>query len=106
MAPPKDPQLLFLLMSQYASANRHAEGAEFLSARLSEFESRLTNPQRALYLSAIGLLRARHAPVVPFLSRIAWVNETIAMRDKAKRLSGGQVFVVNRIAGISCSVDP
>ena len=87
-------------MAQYASANRPAQGAEFLSARLSEFESRLTNPQRALYLSAIALLRAQHAPAVPFLSRIAWVNETIAMLDKAKQLSGGQVFVVNWIAGI------
>ena len=100
VAPPQDPQLLFLLMSQYASTNRPAQGAEFLSARLSEFESRLTNPQRALYLSAIALLRAQHAPAVPFLSRIAWVNETIAMLDKAKQLSGGQVFVVNWIAGI------
>lgn len=31
--PPQDPQLLFLLMAQYASANRQAEGAEFFSAR-------------------------------------------------------------------------
>jgi hypothetical protein len=36
-APPRDPQLLFLLMGQYASANRHAEGAEFLSARLMKY---------------------------------------------------------------------
>ena len=100
VAPPQDPQLLFLLMSQYASANRHAEGAEFLSERLNEFERRLTDVQKALYLSAIGLLRAQHAPSVPLLRRIAWVNETIAMLDKAKQLSGGQVFVVNWIAGI------
>src|SRR2546429_139862 len=31
-APPKDPQLLFLLMGAYANANQQAEGAEFLSA--------------------------------------------------------------------------
>src|SRR5215510_3442616 len=63
-APPKDPQLLFLLMGQYASANRHAEGIEFFSARLKEFGPRLTDVEKALYLSVIGLLRAQHAPVV------------------------------------------
>src|SRR6266496_2347323 len=98
-APPQDPQLLFLLMAQYVNANRQAEGVEFLSARLRDFEPRLTDVQRALYLSAIGLLRAQRAPAVPLLQRIAWVKETIAMLDRAKRLSVGQVFVVNWVAG-------
>src|SRR5262245_40711111 len=97
--PPQDPQLLFLLMAQYASANKHAEGAEFFSARLKEFEPRLTDVQKSLYLGAIGLLRAQHAHAVPLLRRIGWVNETIAMLEQAKQLSGGQVFVVNWIAG-------
>src|SRR6266446_2380505 len=99
-APPQDPQLLFLLMAQYASANRQVEGVEFFSARLREFDPRLTDVQRALYLSAIGLLRAQHAPAVPLLHRIGWVKETIAMLERARRLSGGQVFVVNWIAGM------
>jgi len=99
-APPQDPQLLFLLMGEYGNANRQAEGAEFFSARLKEFEPRLTDVQKALYLSAIGLLRAQHAHAVPLLHRIGWVNETIAILDRAKRLSGGQVFVVNWIAGM------
>src|SRR5262245_44410793 len=64
-APPRDPQLLFLLMAQYASANQHAEGAEFFSARLKEFEPRLADNQKALYLSIIALLRAQHAQEVP-----------------------------------------
>ena len=97
-APPQDPQLLFLLMGEYANANRPAEGAEFFSARLKEFEPRLTDVQKALYLSAIGLLRAQHAHAVPLLHRIGWVKETITMLDRAKKLSGGQVFVVNWIA--------
>src|SRR5262249_26063752 len=99
-APPKDPQLLFLLMAQYASANRHAEGAEFFSARLKEFGPRLTDVEKSLYLSAIGLLRAQHASAVPLLQRVGWVKETIAILDQAKRLSGGQVFVVNWTAGV------
>jgi glyoxylase-like metal-dependent hydrolase (beta-lactamase superfamily II) len=99
-APPQDPQLLFLLMGEYANANRQAEGAEFFSARLKEFEPRLTDVQKALYLSAIGLLRAQHAHAVPLLHRIGWVKETIAILDRARKLSGGQVFVVNWIAAM------
>src|SRR6266700_8120925 len=100
VAPPQDPELLFLLMAQYASANMQVEGVEFFSARLGEFNPRLTDVQRALYLSAIGLLRAQHASAVPLLHRIGWVKETIAMLKRAKQLSGGQVFVVNWIAGM------
>ncbi|PYU43959.1 MAG: hypothetical protein DMG54_10760 [Acidobacteria bacterium] len=47
-APPKDPQLLFLLMGAYANANQQVEGAEFFSARLNEFGPRLSDPQKAL----------------------------------------------------------
>src|SRR5229473_1854863 len=99
-APPKDPQLLFLLMGEYANANRQTEGAEFFSARLNEFGPRLTDAQKSLYLSAIGLLRAQHASSVSLFHRIGYVKETIAMLDQAKQLSGGQIFVVNWISGV------
>jgi hypothetical protein len=99
-APPADPQVLFLLMGQYANANLQAEGIEFLSARLREFDPQLNDTQKALYLSAIGLLRAQHAAAVPLLHRIGWVKETIAILDRAAQLSGGQVFVVNWISGL------
>ena len=100
VAPPRDPQLLFLLMAEYSNANLQGEGADFFSARLKEFEPRLTNTQKALYLSAIGLLRAQHASSVPLLHRIGYVKETIALLNQAKQLSGGNVFVVNWIAGV------
>jgi glyoxylase-like metal-dependent hydrolase (beta-lactamase superfamily II) len=92
--------LLFLLMGQYSNANLQAEGAEFFSARLKEFGPRLTDPQKALYLSAIGLLRAQHTPAVSLLHRVVYVKDTIAMLEQAKELSGGQIFVVNWIAGV------
>ena len=100
VAPPKDPQLLFLLMGAYANAHREAEGVEFLSARLSEFRPSLSNPQTALYLSAIGLLRAQHAASVQLRHRMGYVWETIATLDQAKTLSDGQIFVVNWISGV------
>jgi len=99
-APPKDPQLLFLLMGAYANANQQGEGADFLSARLNEFRPHLTDPQISLYLSAIGLLRAQHASSVSLLHRIGDVKDTIAMLDQAKQLSGGQIFVVNWVSGV------
>jgi len=100
VAPPKDPQVLFLLMAQYSNANLQGEGAEFLSARLQEFGPQLSNLQKALYLSAIGLLRAQHAPSVPLLHRAGYVQETIGILQQAKQLSGEQIFVVNWISGI------
>ena len=100
VAPPRDPELLFLLMAGYSNANLQGEGAEFFSARLKEFDSRLTAAQKALYLSAIGLLRAQHASSISLLHRIGYVKETISILEQAKQLTGGQVFVVNWIAGI------
>src|SRR6202011_5248287 len=100
VAPPQDPQLLFLLMAQYSSANLQGEGAEFFSARLKEFGPRLTDAQKALYLSAIGLLRAQHASSVSLLHRVGYVKDTMAILEQAKELSGGEIFVVNWIAGI------
>ena len=106
VAPPKDPQLLFLLMAQYSSANMQSEGAEFFSARLKEFGPRLNDVQKALYLSAIGLLRAQHARSVSLLHRVGYVKDTVAILEQAKQLSGGQVFVVNWIAGVVYSQLP
>src|SRR5690242_20490273 len=88
VAPPRDPQLLFLLMAEYSNANLQDEGAEFFSARMKEFSPRLTDAQKALYLSAIGLLRAQHASSVSLLHRIGYVKETIAILEQAKQLSG------------------
>jgi glyoxylase-like metal-dependent hydrolase (beta-lactamase superfamily II) len=98
--PPADPQLLFMLMGQYSSAHAQARGVEFFSARLHEFDSRLTDVQRALYMSAIGLLRAEHASEVPLLQRIGYVRDTLAVLEQARQRSGGQVFVVNWVAGV------
>src|SRR5262249_59104241 len=98
--PPQEPELLVLLMAGYSNANLQGEGAEFFAARLKEFDSRLTAAQKALYLSAIGLLRAQHASSISLLHRVGYVKETISILEQAKQLTGGQVFVVNWIAGI------
>jgi hypothetical protein len=100
VAPPQDPELLFLLMGQYSSANLQGEGAKFFSERLKQFGPHLTQTQKALYLSAIGLLRAQHASSVSLLQRAGYVKDTVAILEQARQLSGGKIFVVNWIAGI------
>src|SRR5262245_460790 len=104
--PPRDPQLLFLLMGQYANANLHRDGIEWFSTLVQEFESRLSDGQKSLYLGAIGLLRAGHAHDVPLLKRSGWVRDPIAILEEAKRLSGGQVFIVRWMAGVVCAQLP
>jgi glyoxylase-like metal-dependent hydrolase (beta-lactamase superfamily II) len=98
--PPHDPQLLFLLMGQYANANMHRAGIEFFSTLVRELEPRLSDRQKSLYLGAIGVLRAGHANDVPFWKRIGWVRETIDILEEAKRLSEEQVFVVRWMLGV------
>src|SRR5262249_44715301 len=93
-------ELLFLLMTQFANANLQGEGAEFFTDRLREFGPRLTPVQKSLYLGIIGLLRAQHASAVPLLKRYAYVKDTLATLEQAQQASGGQIFVVNWIAGV------
>src|SRR5499425_2359303 len=100
VAPLQDPELMFVLMTEFANSNLQEEGADFFSARLKDFEPRLTPIQKSLYLGIIGLLRAQRASSVPLLKRYGYVKDTIATLDQAKELSGGQVFVVNWIAGV------
>src|SRR5215472_11678006 len=100
VAVPKDPELMFILMAEFANSNLQDEGAEFFSERLREFEPQLTAVQKSLYLGMIGLLRAQNASRVPLPKRYRYVSDTIATLDQAKQLSGGQVFVVNWMAGV------
>src|SRR5215831_1579321 len=92
--PPRDPQLLLLLVAQLANANRQAEGVEFLSARLKAFDAQLADPQRALYLAAIASLRAPLTAARPPAQRLVWARETRRLLDEAKRLTGGQAFII------------
>lgn len=98
--PPEDPQLLFLLMGQYANAGRHLEGAAYLDDLRRRFDGRLNDTQRALYLTAIASLRAGGANQVFLLRRIGWVRDTLAMLDEAERLTQGQAFITHWMSGV------
>jgi len=98
--PPHDPQLLFLLMGRFASAQQQERGAEFFSTRLQQFDHALNDTQRALYLTVTALLRAQHAGQVSLLHRMGYVNDTLEMLERARKLGGGRVFVVNWASAI------
>jgi len=100
IAPPRNPELLLLLMTQYINANKQAEGVAFFSDRLEQFGPQLSHVQKALYISAIALLRAQHARSVGLLERVGYVKDTLKMLDEASELSGGHVFVVTWISGV------
>jgi glyoxylase-like metal-dependent hydrolase (beta-lactamase superfamily II) len=98
--PPSDPQLVLLLMGQFANAAHHSEGIAYFNDLLARFGPELDDSQQALYLTAIASLRAGHANQVSLLSRIGWVRDTVRMLDEAKRLTGGAAFVPRWMSGI------
>lgn len=98
--PPSDPQLLFLLMGQFASAGRHVEGIEYFNGLLQRFAGQLDDTHKGLYLTAEAALRAGHARDVSLLSRIGWIRDTVKLLDQAERLTGGNVFVTRWMSGV------
>ena len=95
----RNPQVIFLLMGQYLNAGQTAAGIDFFVSLLERYDAELEPPQRALYLSALALLRAQHAQQVSLLKRIGWVDDTLAMLEQARELSGDGIFVVHWIQG-------
>jgi glyoxylase-like metal-dependent hydrolase (beta-lactamase superfamily II) len=104
--PPSDPQLLFLLMQQYANAGRHLEGAAYLDELRRRFDGQLDDTGRALYLTAVASLRAGGANQVFVLKRIGWMRDTLAMLDEAQRLTRGEAFITHWMSGIVRSEMP
>jgi glyoxylase-like metal-dependent hydrolase (beta-lactamase superfamily II) len=98
--PPSDPQLLFILMGQFANAGRQLEGIAYFEEMLKRFGPELTDNQKAQYLVAIASLRAAHANEVFLPRRVGWVRDTVAQLDTAKNLSGGQMFVARWMSGV------
>ncbi|HEO66237.1 MAG TPA: MBL fold metallo-hydrolase, partial [Spirochaetes bacterium] len=94
------PQIIFLLMAQYLNANQKEAGIQFFTSFIKKYDKQLSPPQKSLYLSALAVLRAIHAPNIPLLSRIEWVEKTIDMLEKAKEYSKNQIYVVRWIRGI------
>lgn len=98
--PPTDPQLLFLLMNQFANAGRHVEGIAYFEEVLARFGPNLTNNQKAQYLVAIASLRASHANDVFLLKRLGWVRDMLALLDEAKRLTKNEMFIARWMSGV------
>ncbi|HEU5293396.1 MAG TPA: MBL fold metallo-hydrolase [Burkholderiaceae bacterium] len=98
--PPSDPQLLFLLMGQYANSGRALEGAEYIGSLLDRYRGGLSPQQQSAYLLAGAALRAAAADQVPLLKRIGWVRDTLAMIDQVKELTAGNSFPARWMSGV------
>src|SRR4030095_12874445 len=57
----KDPELLFVLMMEFANSNLQGEGADFFSARLTQFEPQLTPVQKSIAVNAANPPKAEAA---------------------------------------------
>ncbi|MEM7058474.1 MAG: MBL fold metallo-hydrolase [Pseudomonadota bacterium] len=91
-APAEDPQVAALLMLEYQSIGRQGEGQAFFQELLDRHAGKMTPTQELVYLSALGILRAEAAENVPLLSRIEWVEETIEILERARKIGANKVF--------------
>ncbi|MCI0591116.1 MAG: MBL fold metallo-hydrolase [Gammaproteobacteria bacterium] len=98
--PVADPQLVAFLMQQFMNANQLQSGIAFFESLLQKQKAQLSSEQEALYLAALGVLRASHATQVPLLKRIAWVSETIEMLENARTLTNNESFLVRWMTGV------
>ena len=81
VAPPQDPQLLFLLMAQYSNANMQGDGAEFFSARLKGIRSSLDGRSK-------GVVSERHRTIAGPARIFRLVVAPILLRERHDGNSG------------------
>ena len=96
--PVTDPQIVAFLMQQFMNTNQLQAGIAFFDSFLWK-NTRLSFPPN----KAPSVLRAFCAPLsnqVPLWRRIAWVNETIEMLEKARTLSNNESFLVRWMTGV------
>src|SRR4029078_2933952 len=98
--PVTEPQLVAFLMQQFMNANQLHAGIAFFESFLQQHGGHLAPEQTAVYLSAVGVLRASSANQVPLLSRIAWVNKTIEILEHARDLTKNDSFLVRWRQGV------
>ncbi|MGH8607613.1 MAG: MBL fold metallo-hydrolase [Gammaproteobacteria bacterium] len=98
--PVGDPQIVGLLLVQFLNANQLTDGIGFFEGLLRGPASGRSSQEKALYLAALGALRASYADQVFLLRRANWVNETIDQLEQARRLSANESFLVRWIIGV------
>ncbi|MGH8579486.1 MAG: hypothetical protein ACREVK_04945 [Gammaproteobacteria bacterium] len=98
--PVGDPQIVGLLLVQFLNANQLTDGIGFFEGLLRGPASGRSPREKALYLAALGALRASYADQVFLLRRANWVNETIDQLEQARRLSANESFLVRWIIGV------
>jgi len=94
-----DPRATLLMLNAYLNANQQADGIAFFETFLRVHGRQIPDDVRAVYLSALAILRATHAERVPLIRRISWVLRSFDILEEARCLTGGEDPVVRWAAG-------
>jgi len=94
-----DPRATLLMLNAYLNANQQAEGIPFFEKLLKTHGEQMEDEVRAVYLSALAILRATHAERVPLYKRIPFVLKSFDILEEARRLTAGEHPVVRWAAG-------
>jgi len=98
--PTNDPGMVFLLMAEYLNSNQLESGINFFQTFIDTNEDQMRPDQKAIYLSALGVLRASYANHIPLLERVDWVNETIDIMENAREITNNNNFLVRWTTGV------
>ena len=95
-----DPLIVLLLMQQYLNTNQQERGIAYFDTVFEQKLHRITNADKALYLNALGILRATYAEHVFLPKRISWVNKTVDKLEEARQLTNDINFISRWSSGV------
>ena len=78
-----DPRVILQAMNLYLTSNQQRYGIELFTNILSTYADGMAPDTRAIYESALGVLRATHSDRIPFHRRIGWVRESFELIETA-----------------------
>ncbi len=95
-----DPRVILQTMNLYMMANQQNHGIALFAGILTQYGHGMAPELRAVYESALGVLRATHADAVPLSRRIGWVKESFELIETALRRTGGSHPIPHWAAGM------
>lgn len=96
----EDPRVILQAMNLYLTSNQQQFGIELFTEILSIYADGMTPDTRAIYESALGVLRAAHADRIPLHRRIGWVRESFQLIETALGRSGSEHPIPHWAAGM------
>lgn len=102
----EDPRVILQAMNMYLTSNQQQYGIELFTLILSLYADGMAPDTRAIYESALGVLRATYADHIPLNRRISWVKESFALIETALDRTGSDHPIPHWAAGMVYSQVP